>query len=490
MGVEALRVEKVSKAFGGILALTGIHLSVQRGERRAVIGPNGAGKSTLFKVISGELKPDQGRVFLGGREVTGLPQERVARLGLGRTFQRSSVLPELAVWENVALARQAATGQSRVFHQPLATDARVEEVLEQVGLSGRAEDPAGALSHGEKRQLEIAMALVQDPQVLLLDEPLAGLSGAERERIGQLILGLDPGITVLLVEHDLEYALRFAHRVTVLHYGQVVAEGDPEAVRENPEVQEIYVGSGGALEAPPEDASGGAGQETVLEVEGLVAGYGGMRVLNGVHLRVRRGEVVALLGRNGMGKTTLLCTLMGLVPLKGGEVRLAGKPLGHLAAHRRAELGLALVPQGRRMFDGLNVEEELRLAAWGSRGPWTVERVLEVFPRLAERRKSPSKALSGGEQQMVAIARALLRNPSLLLMDEPTEGLSPLMVRQVAEVVRTLKREGETVLLAEQNVQMALSVADRVYILEHGGIVWEGSPWEATEAVLHRYLGV
>ncbi|WP_425425105.1 ATP-binding cassette domain-containing protein [Thermus igniterrae] len=292
------------------------------------------------------------------------------------------------------------------------------------------------------------------------------------------------------MEHDLEYALRFAHRVTVLHYGQVVAEGDPEAVRENPEVQEIYVGSGGALEAPPEDASGGAGQETVLEVEGLVAGYGGMRVLNGVHLRVRRGEVVALLGRNGMGKTTLLCTLMGLVPLKGGEVRLAGKPLGHLAAHRRAELGLALVPQGRRMFDGLNVEEELRLAAWGSRGPWTVERVLEVFPRLAERRKSPSKALSGGEQQMVAIARALLRNPSLLLMDEPTEGLSPLMVRQVAEVVRTLKREGETVLLAEQNVQMALSVADRVYILEHGGIVWEGSPWEATEAVLHRYLGV
>ncbi|WP_135256836.1 ATP-binding cassette domain-containing protein [Thermus caldilimi] len=490
MSVEALKVEKVSKAFGGILALTGIHLSVKQGERRAVIGPNGAGKSTLFKIISGELRPDQGRVFLGNREVTGLPQERVARLGLGRTFQRSSVLPELAVWENVALARQAATGQSRVFHQPLAAGARVEEVLEQVGLSARAGDPAGSLSHGEKRQLEIAMALVQDPQVLLLDEPLAGLSGAERERIGRLILELDPRMTVLLVEHDLEYALRFADRVTVLHYGQVVAEGEPEAVRENPEVQAIYVGGGRTLEATRGGHSREEAWETVLEVEGLTSGYGGMQVLNGIHLRVRRGEVVTLLGRNGMGKTTLLSTLMGLVPLQGGEVHLAGIPLSHLPAHRRAELGLALVPQGRRMFDGLSVEEELRLAAWGNRGSWTVERILDVFPRLAERRKSPSKALSGGEQQMVAIARALLRNPSLVLMDEPTEGLSPLMVRQVAEVVRTLKQEGETVLLAEQNVQMALSVADRVYILEHGKIVWEGNPWEASEAVLHRYLGV
>lgn len=488
--MEALKVEKVSKAFGGILALSGIHLSVKQGERRAVIGPNGAGKSTLFKVISGELRPDQGRVFLGNREVTGLPQERVARLGMGRTFQRSSVLPELAVWENVALARQAATGQSWLFHQPLSADARVEEVLEQVGLSARAEDPAGALSHGEKRQLEIAMAIAQDPQVLLLDEPLAGLSGAERERIGRLIMDLDPRMTVLLVEHDLEYALRFAHRVTVLHYGQVVAEGEPEAVRENPEVQTIYVGNGGAFEAVRRDPPREEVWEAVLEVKNLAAGYGGMRVLEDIHLRVRRGEVVALLGRNGMGKTTLLSTLMGLVPLQSGEVYLAGTPLSHLPAHRRAELGLALVPQGRRMFDGLSVEEELRLAAWGSQGPWTVERVLDVFPRLAERRKSPSKALSGGEQQMVAIARALLRNPSLVLMDEPTEGLSPLMVRQVAEVVCTLKHEGETVLLAEQNVQMALAVADRVYILEHGEIVWEGSPWEASEAVLHRYLGV
>lgn len=482
--MEALRVEGVKRAFGGLLALAGVNLKVAVGERRAVIGPNGAGKSTLFKVVAGELRPTQGKVYLGGREVSGLPQERVARLGLGRTFQRSNAFPELMVWENVALARQAALGRSRRLSEPLAPDPEVQAALSKVGLSERAQLKAAQLSHGEKRQLEIAMALVQNPKVLLLDEPLAGLSGAERERIGALILSLDPQMTVLLVEHDLEYALRFAQRVTVLHYGEVVAEGEPEAIRQDPKVQEIYVGQGWQM-----GQATAAGPE-VLRCAGLSAGYGPMRVLEGVSLQVGQGEVVALLGRNGMGKTTLLSALMGLLPLQEGEVVFLGQEIGRLPTHRRAELGLTLVPQGRRMFDGLSVEEELRMAAWGQQGRWTLERVLEVFPRLAERRKNPSRALSGGEQQMVAVARALLRNPKLVLMDEPTEGLSPLMVRQVAEVIRTLKAEGETVLLAEQNVQMALAVADRVYILEHGEIVWEGRPQEASGAVLQRYLGV
>lgn len=301
-----------------------------------------------------------------------------------------------------------------------------------------------------------------------------------------MILELDPAITVLLVEHDLEYALGFAQRVSVLHYGQVIAEGTPEAVRANPEVQEIYVGTDFSPNERPQASPGKA----VLEAHGLSAGYGTMRVLSGVNLEVRQGEVVALLGRNGMGKTTLLLALMGLIPLQEGSIHLGSTPIHQLPAHRRAEIGLALVPQGRRMFDGLSVEEELRLAAWGSQGSWTPQRVLQVFPRLAERRQTLSRALSGGEQQMVAIARALLRNPRVMLMDEPTEGLSPLMVRQVAEVVHTLKEQGETVLLAEQNVQMALSVADRVYILEHGELVWEGRPEEASGTVLQKYLGV
>jgi len=486
--MAALKVERVSKAFGGLLALAEVDLEVAPGERRAVIGPNGAGKSTLFKIIAGELQPTRGRVYLQGRSVSGLPQETVARMGLARTFQKSTAFGELTVWENVALAWKAARGQERDFLNPLVPEEEVQAVLERVGLLPRAEEKAGNLSHGEKRQLEIAMALVQKPQVLLLDEPLAGLSGAERERMGRLIQELDRDTTVLLVEHDLDYALAFADRVAVLHYGQIVAEGTPEAIRENPVVQEIYVGK--PEEAPRGNLHSSASRPKVLEAVGISAGYGSMRVLHQVSLEVNQGEVVALLGRNGMGKTTLMSTLMGLLPLQKGEVRLEGRPLGPLPPHARAELGLALVPQGRRMFEGLTVEEELRMAAWGRKGTWTMERVLDVFPRLGERLKTPSPALSGGEQQMVAIARALLRNPRIVLMDEPTEGLSPLMVRQVAEVVRALKAEGETVLLAEQNVQMALSVADRVYILEHGEIVWEGQPQEATGAILHRYLGI
>lgn len=480
-----LRVEEVYRSFGGVLALAGVSFQVLPGERRAVIGPNGAGKSTLFKVIAGELRPTRGRVFLGGREVTGLPQERVARLGLGRAFQRSSLFPELAVWENVALAREAAQGRTAHWHRTLEPDKTVVRILEQVGLSERAQEVAGRLSHGEKRQLEIAVALAQDPKILLLDEPLAGLSGAERERIGRLILGLDPRITILLVEHDLDYALEFAHQVTVLHYGEVVVQGPPEAIRRDPRVQEIYVGSGWEIRGG--EASSG---EVLLACRGLSAGYGAMRVLQGVDLEVREREVVALLGRNGMGKTTLLSTLMGLLPLQNGEVLLHGRAVGKLPPYRRAALGMALVPQGRRMFEGLSVEEELRMAAQGQQGRWSVERVYQIFPRLAERRNTPSRALSGGEQQMVAIARALLRNPRVVLMDEPSEGLSPLMVRQVAEIIRTLKAEGETVLLAEQNVQMALSVADRIYILEHGQIVWTGRPEEATDRVLAEHLGV
>ncbi|WP_126199762.1 ABC transporter ATP-binding protein, partial [Thermus scotoductus] len=155
-----------------------------------------------------------------------------------------------------------------------------------------------------------------------------------------------------------------------------------------------------------------------------------------------------------------------------------------LPAHLRADLGMALVPQGRRMFEGLSVEEELALAALPRPGRWTVARIYEVFPRLYERRKNLSRSLSGGEQQMLAIARALLRNPRLTLMDEPSEGLAPLVVQQIAGLIRTLKEEGETVLLAEQNVQLALSVADRVYILERGETVWEGTPAEASKDVL------
>ncbi len=485
-----LQVTSVTKRFGGVLALDRVSLSIERGERRALIGPNGAGKSTLFNVICGELRPTAGEVDIAGTRATGMASERVARLGVARTFQRSSAFPDASVLENVLLALLAPQGHRWNCMTPLENFPRHKELarasLESVGLAAKAETLAAELSHGESRQLELAGALAQAPQLLLLDEPLAGLAAGERERIGRLLLALPRELTVLLIEHDLEFAQTFADRMTVLHNGHVIAQGPPNEVRANPEVIEVYMGSGGTLTASVERAPGAS----LLEVRHLRAGYGEALVLEDVSIDVRKGEVVAILGRNGMGKTTLLHCLMGFLPAAAGSVRLDGGDLTRASTLRRARSGLALVPQGRRMLSGLDVTEELGL---GQRpGPWSTERVLERFPRLRERLNSPSENLSGGEQQMVAIARALLRNPALLLMDEPSEGLSPALVRALEATISSLRDDGETVLLAEQNIDLALAVADRVYVLEHGHVVEHDTAraFAAQRSRLAKSLGV
>ena len=364
-----------------------------------------------------------------------------------------------------------------------------EAVLEAVGLRDKARWPAARLAHGEQRQLELAMALAPRPRLLLLDEPLAGLAFAERQRLGQLLAALPREITVLLIEHDVEFAYAYADRLTVLHYGEILAEGPPSAIRANPAVQEVYVGRGTAAPVA-ERARTAADEGWVLQAVALSAGYGTGRVLEEVSIGLRPGEVVALLGRNGMGKTTLLHTLMGFLRPLQGQIFLEGRDVTALPALQRAEAGLALVPQGRRIFPELTVEEQLLL---GQRpGGWTPERVLRLFPRLAERRRQMASTLSGGEQQMLAIGRALLRNPRVLLMDEPSEGLSPLLVEQIRDAIATLRDEGQTLLLAEQNVDMALSVADRVYVLERGRVVFDSSPatLRAHPELLHKTMSV
>jgi branched-chain amino acid transport system ATP-binding protein len=472
-----LQVEQLSKAFGGMQALRAVSLTVERGERRALIGPNGAGKTTLFRIISGELRPSSGAVYLDGRRIDGLLPEQVSLLGVARTFQVSSLFPEKTCLEHVMLALLALRRRQRWWpFTPLqrapGLQEEAQQVLERVGLAAQAHLPAGALAHGDRRQLELAMALAQGPRLLLLDEPLAGLSALERERIGQLLLALPRTLTVLLVEHDLAFAYAFGDRLTVLHYGQVLLEGEPEQVRQDPRLLEVYAGRLLAEEAPaaPQRQAGAA----ALQVQGLTAGYGDAQVLHGIDLEVRQGEVVALLGRNGMGKSTLLHTIMGLLRPWSGRVLLEGRDVAGLSPLQLSQAGLALVPQGRRAIPGLTAQEELALAQRS--GYWTLERVYQLFPRLQERRHAPSTALSGGEQQMLAIARALLRNPKVLLMDEPSEGLSPALRQRIQETIQALRQEGLTILLAEQRLDLALAVADRLYVLEQGRMVYEGHP--------------
>jgi len=231
--------------------------------------------------------------------------------------------------------------------------------------------------------------------------------------------------------------------------------------------------------------------EPVLAVTDVHTYYGDSHVLHGVSLGVGPGEVVAILGRNGMGKTTLIRSVVGFTPPRRGRVSFKGDDITAWAPFRRIERGMALVPQGRRVFASLSVRENLDVARGGA-GRWDRERIFGLFPRLRERAPNRANKLSGGEQQMLAIGRSLMSNPALLLMDEPTEGLAPLLVREVGRVIGELKREGLSILLVEQNLPMAAAVADRVHVLSRGEIVYSGTPAElmADETVKSRYLGV
>ncbi len=228
----------------------------------------------------------------------------------------------------------------------------------------------------------------------------------------------------------------------------------------------------------------------MLTVEALHSYYGESHILQGVDLELKAGEVVALLGRNGVGKTTTIKSIMGHVTPRRGKVVFEGKNVTGMPPEQIARLGVALVPQGRGVFPNLTVTENLTLAA--QKGEWTLDRIYELFPRLKERGRNRGNQLSGGEQEMVAIARALMMNPKLMLMDEPSEGLAPLVVREVGEVIGKLKRAGASILLVEQNMPLALGVADRVYILSKGQIVHSCTPAELLrdEVTKKTYLGV
>ncbi len=231
----------------------------------------------------------------------------------------------------------------------------------------------------------------------------------------------------------------------------------------------------------------------MLTVNDIHTYYGDSYVLQGVSLKVGQGEAVALLGRNGVGKSTTIKSIIGFTPPRRGKIMLWDVDVTHLPSHRTAQLGVGLVPQGRSIFPTLTVRENITLAArQAGHGGWTLDRVLATFPPLQARLKNLSAQLSGGEQQMLAIARALMTNPALLLLDEPSEGLAPLIVAEIGRIIGQLKQEGLSILLVEQNLSLALGVADQVYVMNKGQIVFEGTPAElrAQAEVMHRYLGV
>ena len=243
---DLLRVDNLAKRFGGIVATDDLNFGVPEGELHAVIGPNGAGKTTLIAQLSGQLSPDSGRIHFAGSDITAVPMYARSALGLARSFQITSLFLDLSVLDNAALAVQAHAGHSFRFWRDARREAELRDparaALARVGLSGRADLPASALSHGEHRQLELAMALASSPRMLLLDEPMAGLGPEESARMVTMLRELKKELTILLVEHDMEAVFALADRITVLVYGRVIATGKPEDIRGNAQVRDAYLG--------------------------------------------------------------------------------------------------------------------------------------------------------------------------------------------------------------------------------------------------------
>ena len=476
-----LEVDGVSKHFGGIRAVSNASLTVGAGEIHALIGPNGAGKTTLFNLVSGLFPPDGGTVRLNGREIQGVPSHRICHRGLARSFQITNLFRGLSIYENLRLSLQAQRPMRfnawRDIDSYPDVHAETAELIRFLGLEGIEEIEGGELSYGGQRLVDFGIALGSKPQVLLLDEPLAGLAAAERERVSNLIKSVAANIPVLIVEHDIDRVLGFSRRVTVMNQGEVLMAGAPDEVRADRRVQEIYTGTG----TPPVTSHvlGEAAGSQVLRFERVNAFYGKSHILNDATLDVREGEIVALLGRNGAGKSTLLKTLAGLVPPASGIIEYDGRNIAGMPAPDIARMGIGYVPQGRGLFAGMTVAENLALGRLarktdGSNGVvWSQEQIFEYFPRLKERMDVAADYLSGGEQQMVAVARALSGNVKLLLLDEPFEGLAPAVVLELFKVFDQL-RSHASIVIVEHNLDLVLALADRVFALERGAVFHQG----------------
>jgi branched-chain amino acid transport system ATP-binding protein len=497
---EALTVDGLGISFGGVVAVDAVAFEARPGHVTSIIGPNGAGKTTVLNLICGFYKPESGSIKLGGRDVARQSSHAVARAGIARTYQTTQLFGNLSVIDNLVIGlrrgRLGSIGDALIGRHGDDIDARktAEALLAFVGYNGSSTELAGALPHVDRRLVEIARALAIRPQVLLLDEPAAGLGPADTEELGKLLRRIaDMEIAVIVVEHDMSLVMGISDQIYVLDAGRCIAYGTPAAVRADAEVRKAYLGDREFIgRGRPE--SWHPTEERVLDVAGLSAGYGAAPVLQAIDLSVHDGEMVTVLGANGAGKSTLMRTVTSLHRSESGRVLFLGKEVTNLGAHRIAGRGLVLVPEGRQVFPELNVIDNIRLGAY-ARGDFgddaEIERMLARFPQLRERAGSRAGLLSGGEQQMLAIARGLVAKPKILMLDEPSLGLAPALINDLFEVLADLRDEGITILLVDQMAALALSVADRGYILESGRIVHEGTTGEIRNnpALEKAYLG-
>jgi branched-chain amino acid transport system ATP-binding protein len=506
-----LALTNIAVNFGGVRALTDLSLSVQAGSLHGLVGPNGAGKTTAMNVISGLVKPSGGSMTF--QDVPFAPKpHRLAAQGLARSFQASGVVDSLSALDNVLLGGFSATRAGivscalrlpRAVREEWALRTRAEAALDAVAYAGGLRARMADLSAWRRRQIEIARALLSGPKLLLLDEPAAGLTASEVGSLKGLMRRLcDDAMSILLIEHNVPLVFTLCDQVTAMAQGRDIAHGTPQAVRGHADVIQSYLGAGSrhavptAPQSAPSQARPPQARSTVLKLQDVSAGYGATVALHGIGIEIRAGEVVALFGPNGAGKTTLLNTIIGERRAMTGTIAWQGKRIDGLPAQSIVRQGIGIVPQGRAVMERQSVEDNLVISTTGLRlgrreRQQRLDEIYTQFPSLSQRRSSHGASLSGGERQMLAIAKALIRRPALLLLDEPSIGLAPTIVDEVQRIVAELNAKGLTVLIGEQSVDWVLPIAHRAYAIAAGRIVAEGSP-EAlsnTEALTAQYLG-
>jgi ABC-type branched-subunit amino acid transport system ATPase component/ABC-type branched-subunit amino acid transport system permease subunit len=505
-----LRVDNVSVHFGGLKAVSEVSITVDEGSITALIGPNGAGKTTLFNAVSRLQRMAGGSVWFEGKDISKFDAASAARLGMARTFQNLRIFVNMSVLDNVLVGCHrheksgffaGGLGFASQRREERTSRARALDALSLVGLDWAADVPAASLPYGQQRLVEIARALASEPRLLMLDEPAAGMNQSEREYLVQRIATIrEAGITVLLVEHDIDLVMDISDKVNVLDYGKLIASGTPDTVQQDQKVITAYLGvdrSGRDLCSTRDlvDGKDCPVPEELLRVEGLVTAYGSIEALHGVDLVVPKGMVVSVLGANGAGKSTLLHTISGLVNANHGRVIYQGVDITKLAPEKIVSRGLCQVPEGRQLFPTLTVEDNLLVGATGRKNRSgladDIAYVYELFPILSERRRQEAGTLSGGEQQMLAIGRALTGKPTLLLLDEPSMGLAPLAVERIFEALAKLNEQGLTMLMVEQNAEMALSLAHLAVVLQTGSVTLSGTATalRQDDRVRASYLG-
>jgi ABC-type branched-subunit amino acid transport system ATPase component/branched-subunit amino acid ABC-type transport system permease component len=480
--------------FGGVVALNGASLTVERGQVRGLIGANGAGKSTLVDAITGFAPLERGTVVLNGIRIDTWPAYQRMNAGLTRSFQGLELFETMTVRENLAVA-----GEHRSRLAPITDLVRpgrprlspmARSAVAMLGLESLLERRPEELSFGERRLVAIARAVAAAPAVLLLDEPGSGLEDSETRELGRLIrqLATEWNIGILLIEHNVQFVTEVCDRITALSFGEVIAEGSPAEIRRHPAVMAAYLGEESAEEltesaaAPAERAvlaepAGGARPvngmrptaEPLLRVAGLAGGYHGRPVVRDLSLEVRPGEIVALLGPNGAGKTTTLLTICGELAPVAGTVSCLGHD-DRTPLFRLVRDGLGFVMPERATTPDLTAQENLRL------GRGSVSAALELFPELRPLLGRRAGLLSGGEQQFLSLARVLAAQPRLLLADELSLGLAPLIVARILAQLRAAADGGIGVLIVEQQIGPVLEIADRVLILKNGRTVLEEHP--------------